>query len=97
MRIQSLLDSFCDELEKIAIHKTAVLGAAIGGYIGSHVPGNKAKMVGIGLGALAGHGVGAAAKAAKRTFHDENAQREHASLYGHEPTYSMANQQGQFF
>ncbi len=98
MRIQSLLDSFCDELQKIAAYKTAVIGAAVGGYVGSHMPGGtKAKLVGIGLGALAGHGIGAAGKAAKRTFVDETAHREHAALYGHQPSYGLDQQQGQFF
>lgn len=98
MLLQNLLASFADELEKIAAAKTAMVGAAIGGLVGSQIPGGtKAKAIGAGLGALVGHTTGAVAKGAKRALWDEQQAREHHALYSHIPSYGAEQSPGTFY
>ena len=83
MKLSPYLDSFTDELQKIAM-----AGALVGGYLGSAVPGGLGtKAVGAGVGALVGHGTQAATHQAKRVFWDEQQERERRAMeYQAQPT-----------
>lgn len=88
MRVADLIPGFCDELEKIAAPKTAMVGALLGGAAGYMMPGSSLKTkaintaVGVGLGHLAGKAIGSA----KRGVWDEPRARAHRDLYGYQPS-----------
>ena len=84
---KATINAFCEELEKIAAHKQAGIGAILGGVAGARfTPGGlKSKAIGAALGAGVGSLAGAAGKAAKGAFWDEPRAREHAELYGYVP------------
>lgn len=90
MILSPYLNSFVDELEKLAL-----AGAVVGGYLGSKLPGNK--LVTTAAGALAGHGVQGALRVGKRHFVDELEHREREALYNYRPSYGLDNQMGARF
>lgn len=74
--------------------KHAMVGAILGGAAGAKLTGGAKGLIG---GAVLGHLTGAALKNTKRALWDEYNAREHATLYGHQPSYSAADQQGSFY
>jgi hypothetical protein len=88
MRVADLIPGFVDELQKLASHKQANVGALLGGAagfaLGGRTLGSKAvnTAVGAGLGALAGKALGGA----KRMAWDEPHARAHRDLHGYVPS-----------
>jgi hypothetical protein len=88
MRLLPMLDSFRDELEKIAMIGA---GTALGGLAGYAVSPRsiKGKVMGTLAGGVMGSGIGSALQFAKRQVVDEPAAREHAALYGYTPSATL--------
>ncbi len=92
MRVSDLIPGFCDELEKIAHQKRAMIGAMLGGAAGYAMGGKTLKSkaintaVGAGVGHLAGKAVGGIAGGLKKNVWDEPQGRAHRDLYGYAPS-----------
>jgi len=88
MHVADLIPGFVDELEKIASHKQASVGALLGGAAGYMMPGSslKSKVINTAVGAGAGHMIGKAVGAAKRGVWDGPRARAHNDLYGYQPS-----------
>jgi hypothetical protein len=88
MRVSDLLSGFCDELEKIAATKTALIGAMIGGAAGYAVPGKSmaTKAINTAVGAGVGHVTGKVLGGAKRGVWDQPRARAEQDLHGYQPS-----------
>lgn len=94
----AMLIALADELEKIAAHKQAAVGAILGGGLGYSLSPNslKGKVIGTALGAGIGHMTGAAAKGAKKMLIDDPEEYERYQLYNHRPV-AQAGQGSNFY
>ena len=88
MHVSDLIPGFVDELEKIAVKKTAMIGALLGGAAGYMMPGRsmKSKVINTAVGAGVGHLAGKALGGIKRGIWDEPRARAHRDLYGYQPS-----------
>lgn len=78
MRLSPLLDSFADELEKIA--GAGMTGAMIGGGLGALAGGKRFRVLGGVTGAAAGGLLGAGAGVVKRFAMNESARQRAAAM-----------------
>ncbi len=92
MTIYDYMSGFCDELEKLPIAKTAMIGALLGATTGYIASGKspRSKLISTIAGAGIGHLTGKALGVAKRGVWDEPKERAHRDLYEYRPsTLSM--------
>src|SRR5687767_8451973 len=88
MRVSDLIPGFCDELEKIAHQKRAMVGAMLGGAAGYAMGGRtlKSKALNTAVGAGLGHLAGKAVGGVKKSVWDDPRARAHRDLYGYQPS-----------